>query len=398
MKSSIKEKLSRITDIWNEFILEYKFCNNKVQFSKDVQSNYFGDIITYFKDTLDVVFDEKKTELYPDTFAYHISLLQSIYVQQDFISELLWIFKCRTNTGVLKKDDDYSINRNIRNELVGHPIRKTIETPVEQVNPSICDKCERPIKPEGKEVLLSSTIFSNGSDCKTIKYLLYHKVNDYTFEVKTFSICDILKRHQDFLNRYLDEILVKLKEILDDYKSSLETLNTLIDNQNFKTVIDFVNKAFESILNAQQYLYDKESLIAIFDRRAEHERYQNFIDIFLSDLKKQVVEKIKQTIDIFEPKQYENNIETVPFDISFSDNVVPVSGFASSNKVSYNYELGKLADHNKRDDFDKFSKYLAEKCSSNNHVISELKHMKSNLSNDIEYYTSFRLIRKVLKQ
>lgn len=60
MKDLLKKKLNKIADIWNDYILEYSFCNSKIKFSDDVKSNYFGDILHYFSDTFNVIFKEKK--------------------------------------------------------------------------------------------------------------------------------------------------------------------------------------------------------------------------------------------------------------------------------------------------------------------------------------------------
>lgn len=140
MKSDVENKLHRIANIWNHFIWEYKFCSQKIKFSEDVKSNYFGDILGYFQDTFDIIFTERNTKSYVDRFSYHMSLLQAIYIQQDFIEELLIIFKCGVDKGELKKDEDYSVNREIRNELVGHPIRKT-EIPTSNGETIKCESC-----------------------------------------------------------------------------------------------------------------------------------------------------------------------------------------------------------------------------------------------------------------
>ena len=124
MKEDIKYKLKQIANIWNDFILDYQFCKSKIKFTPEVKTNYLGDILGYFEDTFDIIFDQRESNSYSARFSNNISLLQSIYVQQDFIEELLIIFKCGIDKGDLKKNMDYSLNREIRNELVGHPIRK----------------------------------------------------------------------------------------------------------------------------------------------------------------------------------------------------------------------------------------------------------------------------------
>ena len=124
MKNEIEEKLSKITGIWNYYIWEYRECNKHIKFTKEARTNYFGTIIGYFTDTFDVVFEVRESKSLSDTFSNNISLLQTIYVHQDFIEELLELFKCGINKGDLKKDENYTINRDLRNELIGHPLRK----------------------------------------------------------------------------------------------------------------------------------------------------------------------------------------------------------------------------------------------------------------------------------
>lgn len=48
MENNTIEKLDKIADIWNNFILEYKFCNKKIKFNDEIKTNYFGDILGYF--------------------------------------------------------------------------------------------------------------------------------------------------------------------------------------------------------------------------------------------------------------------------------------------------------------------------------------------------------------
>jgi hypothetical protein len=49
-------------------------------------------------------------------------------------------------------------------------------------------------------------------------------------------------------------------------------------------------------------------------------------------------------------------------------------------------------------DFEFFGGCLKQKCMDNELVLNELKHMESNIYNDIEYYTAFRLICKELRE
>jgi len=182
-----KLKLNKIANIWNDFIWQYKFCSSKIRFDDDVKTNYFGDILGYFSDTFPIVFSEKRQfSNYSEKFSFTISFLQAIYVQQDFIQELLEIFKTSKNKYHLKQDENYFINREIRNELIGHPIRK-MGIPTNKIISLSCEYCDKTIqKPRKKTALISSTLFSYQSKNEEIQYLRYHRDNNFEFESRSF--------------------------------------------------------------------------------------------------------------------------------------------------------------------------------------------------------------------
>lgn len=238
MNHEILSKLSKVNEIWNHYIWEYKFCSNKIKFNDDVKTNYFGDLLGYFSDTFEVIYSDKKSASFSDNFSYTISFLQAIYIQQDFVQEMLEIFKIGVDKGQLKQDPQYSINRELRNELVGHPIRKY------------------------KDKLVSSTLFSYKAKIDEIEYLRYHKDNDFKFESKAYNISDIQQRHDDFLNKYFDMIINRLKIILFEYFEELSKLQKVINNKDFNTILKLADLYFESIFESN-YVYDKVSLLKI---------------------------------------------------------------------------------------------------------------------------------------
>lgn len=376
MKPEVENKLDQIANIWNNFIWEYEFCTRKLKFSTDVKTNYFGDILGYFQDTFDIVFSQNKHSGYSERFSYTISLLQAIYVQQDFVEELLEIFKTGIVKGDLKQNLNYSINRDVRNELVGHPIRKQ------------------------KGNLISSTLYSYQAKVGEIQYLRYHKERNFEFEIKTFKILDIQKRHQDFLEEYFDKILEKLKKILNEFLTEIDKVEQVIKKGDFETVIKLVELYFEAIFKSD-YAYDKISLIKIYNQKDQHIRYQNFIDRFYDDLNCSIAETRKYVKTIFEKKPKKENIQKKLPNIEFvfkdlsSDEKKEIQ---KQQKKSYHYEIGKLATKRNREDFDFFGNILKSKCEENNLVIKELKHMEENIYNEIEYYSALRLINKELKE
>ena len=374
MKEEVTYKLDRIANIWNHFIREYDFCKRKIKFTPEIKTNYFGDILGYFQDTFDIIFDNRESKSYSDRFSNQISLLQSIYVQQDFIEELLIIFKCGINKGDLKKDLNYSINREIRNELVGHPIRKN------------------------KGQFISSCLFGYNGGSDKVVYLRYHKDNDYKFESMEYPISEIIERHKEFLNKYFDKILNKLKRILSDFVKEIENLERLIEKKSFEEILNISMLFYESIFK-YDFIYDKESLQKIYARKDEHRRYQNLIDKFYSDLRSGLKETMEYVRELFERRKIieQSDIEKPIFDIKFVDSS-EIDLIDKERPVTYHYELGKLATKCNPMDFEFFGGCLKRKCADNELVLSELEHMESNIYNDIEYFSAYRLICTELKE
>jgi hypothetical protein len=374
LKEEVTYKLDRIASIWNHFIWEYDFCKQKIKFTPEVRTNYFGDILGYFQDTFDIIYADRESKSNSDRFSNQISLLQSIYVQQDFIEELLIIFKCGINKGDLKNDTNYSLNRDIRNELVGHPIRKY------------------------RGEFISSCLFGYNSGKDKIVYLRYHKDNNYKFEKMEFPISEIIERHNDFLNKYFDKILNKLKTILSRFVKQIEKLEGLISIKSFDEILNIASTYYESIFR-DSYIYDKESLLKIYARKDEHRRYQNLIDKFYSDLRNGLKETKEYVFELFEPRKEINisEIEKPIFNIKFID-TKEIDTTNKERPVTYHYELGKIATKRNPRDFEFFGGSLKRKCADNKLVLNELNHMELNIYNDIEYYTAFRLISSALKE
>lgn len=370
MNKEIKYKLNQIAEIWNYYILNFDLCRKKINYNSQLKTNYFGDILEYFKDTFDVIYDNKTSESFSDYFLQQTGLLQSIYIQQDFIEELLIIFKCNIVKGDLMKDENYSLNREIRNELVGHPIRK----------------------PKGE--LISSCIFSYNTESDKLIYLRYHKDNNYKFESREFLISEIINRHNQFLNKYFDKILHRLKHIILKFTKEIEKIENLIDQLEFLKLLNILNAKYP-LLFIDSY-YSKELLEKIYLRQDEHLRYKNYINKFYLDLKNSISETKRFGIDIFNIKNSQFKGTTISFDIEglfqkmTSVNTIP--------PISYNYELGKIFTKRNPDDFNFFANILRRKFSNNDlhFLLEELDNMELNLNNDVEFYSSYLLIENKL--
>lgn len=375
MKSDIEHKLEKMEAIWDNFILEYSDCSNQIEFNEEVKTNYIIEIFTYFKDTLDIIFSLDKGDADNiEKLSYIIALLQSIYVQQDLIKELLTIFKITISNEDLKKDLLYIQNRNLRNELIGHPINRN------------------------DRKLISSTLFAHIGKYD-IKYLRYSKDSGFSTEIQSCSIKCIKDKHKFFLEKYLDIILIKLREILNNYLLVLENLEQVIEGQNFDMLLKFVELHFESIFESD-YLYDKNSLEQIYNSKDKHPRYQNLIDKFYIDLKESILEVKNNILNFDQQKlvnEQENNTAVFPIEIEV---IYPGSDKAQElekdSPISYTYEIGKLASKRNLSDFQFFSSSLKHKCQNNPIIIRELQHMEQNIDNVIEYHTALELIEKEL--
>lgn len=374
VKLELKEKMGRIRDLWNNYILEYDSLAKKVNNPKNTEFKYVGTILGNFIDTFDIIYGSPEVRGFGDEYSYNMSLMQSIYIQQDFIEELLHIFRCKTVKGDLQQDENYRKNRDIRNELMGHPIRKI----------------------EGE--LISTTLLAYNGSSGCITYSRYHKDNNFQFEKIEHRIKDIIERHTDFLHKYFDKILTYIRRHFKSFMKCLKQVETGMDNMSFNKLIEFTSTHFETIHN-NTYGYKKDSLLYLFEKRTEHQRYQHFIDYFLRELKESISGHLSNLEEKFspQPKKVESEILMEPIFITNEDGSIELNITTSAErdkKPWYGYELGKLATNLQLFDFN--YSVLKAKCPNNELVLSELEHMKSNIGNTPEYYSALQLIRTEL--
>jgi hypothetical protein len=370
MTKELDDKLQIISDVWRNFIMEYPKCRNGINFTKQSQSNYFLDILGYFQDTLDLIFKQEKHT----GFASHISLLQAVYIQQDFIEEMLIIFKTGLTKKDLKGNENYSINREVRNELVGHPIRKI----------------------EGK--IKSSSLYGYTSSSKSICYLRYREDNNFKFESVEIEINDILKRHYNLIVEYFNLIIEKLKLLLENFKSPLNHIKESSTKINFESLVKLIGNDYPDFLKNTQ-LYDEKSILHIYTKRREHRRYRIVYNQFMEDLIESIDSKISYCENIFNLKD-ENEYVTkeIPlFDENGKFISLNIPKKRGRKKNEYHYELGKLATKISYQDFRMYSGFLKAKC-KNKIVLLELDRMETNIGDKIEYLCSERLIRRILKE
>jgi len=375
MKHQVQYKLDIISNVWNNYIWDYPSCQKLINFTKVSQSNYIGDIFGYFHDTFEIIFNKQSGTDYVQIFSSHISFLQAIYVQQDFIEEMLVIFKTSLTKEHLKKDFNYSINREIRNEIIGHPIRKF----------------------DGK--LVSSSLFGYERSTDKIVYLQYHEKNNFEFELIEHNIGDIVSRHIEFLNTYFDKIIEKLSQILSHFKKEIIIVQNNLPKISFEKLIILLSQKFSYFLN-NTYLYDKESITKIYAKRMTHKRYRIVLECFHKDLRSMLDEQLINCDSVFNMPNNSTH-KSLDFEIPlFNDDGdfinINVKKKVGRPKTNYNYELGKIATKRSPNEFEMYSRFLIGKC-KNKTVLSELEYMKANIYDEIEYLSSFYHIRKILK-
>ena len=391
-----KNKLDRIAQIWEHFIRNYRFCNNRIKFNDDLRTNYFGDILNYFSDTFSLLENQYESDNFQDNFRHSISFLQSVYIQQDFIEEMHFIFKTGIVKGDLKSDRNYSKNREIRNESIGHPIRKTVvsETSEEIERCPTCGGIRESTK--NKEVLLSSILFSSEIDSENISYLKYHRDNKFKFEVVSFSKKEILGRHYTFLNQNFDKIINGLKKILRKFLKKLKEIDRIKNQIPIENLVRLLSDSFENIFETD-YLFKPKILLELSKRKDEHPRYKVGLESFFEDLGIFLKESREEIEEFLDDKDMFSNPNYFEGELNFEIEFVQASERPKEQNVSYTYELGKLADKERGERFDFFISSLEKRCKENKDAINEINHLKTNKYDDLEYYSAYKMLRKILK-
>ena len=268
----VKIKLDEIMYIWENYILNYQFFQKQIKFTDDVKSNYFADIIVYLTDTLPLIttyLKKKNSDKFHEQILNTTGLLQTIYVHQDLIVEMLHIFNLPESP--LK---DKNPNRRIRNELVGHPIN------YEFVQNSLSEKKVKQLK--------SSIFLKKSLSISTIHYLKYSRENNFSPEEFVYSTKDIIQRHNEFLNKYLDQILSKLKRNLESFSSEIENIKNIVNQKDFNELIELIDLKYEYFFS-RDGIYNQTNISEINKKKDKHPRYKFSIDLF----KKELIESIK---------------------------------------------------------------------------------------------------------
>ncbi len=362
-----KIKLDNIRVAWNHYFLEYRFCQGHINYNAETATNYFGDVVAYFDDTFKVISKEPFSNERSEHLGAAMALLQSIYVQQDLMDELMIMFGLPRSGNEHKKT-----NRDLRNRLIGHPVSR-----------------------DRKGDLVSTVFLRYDNPVHEIIYVLYEMKDRFKGRMQAESIDHIIEEHIKYLNRNFNIILKKTKTILYKQKKELEKILTkLRDICKTPSIIEDVFAYYEAF-SEWDYCYKKERLLEYWQKRKEHPRYAYIIKQFRKELKESLMEKIE---DI---KSFNKELVIPPpFDPSsippIKITVVTAETFKGKKrkfKTDLTYELSKL--HQKDHPFG--INYFLHRFGDTPLVGDELRHMKTNLYNDTEYFVGYRYVEKLLK-
>lgn len=363
-----KQKLDKINEAWNWYFLEYAFCQDRINYSEEVQTNYYGDLYAYFSDTFPLISKEPFGDGRKDHLGNAVALLQAIYVQQDLMDELMIIF------GLPRSGSEHKeANRNLRNRLVGHPLSRDKKT---------------------KELI--STVFMRYDNPENeIAYILYEAPKYLNGQWKRESIDKIIEEHDRYLNRNLDIILRKIKKILYAQRKHLKQLHKKTKSKVFDaSIIEDTFLYFEAIAD-DDHRFKKERLEEYYRRREEHPRYRYSITDFQQTLQSYLEEKIKDIETYgadatvpppFDPSSLPKIKVTIVRPEDFDDRKI-------RHKDDLHYEFSKLLQKDHIFGLD----YFIRTFSHMRDAAEELANMKAHKHNDTEYFASYYYLKEVMK-
>lgn len=164
-------KLSqRVRKAWDEYFYTFRTCQQQIHFTAEEKSNYIPDLLNYLDDTLNLLSTIRLNDDYLSSLYDIVAILQFMFVQQDLIDQLLTVFKLPQSSGGQK-----ARIRNLRNELIGHPISK-----------------------DGNG-LVSTVFITAETRGTTLEYARYHRDVAYRQELIRHDWISVFKDYEEYL-------------------------------------------------------------------------------------------------------------------------------------------------------------------------------------------------------
>lgn len=269
-------------------------------------------------------------------------MLQIIYVHQDLIKEIYKVFN-------VKQGKNSNKNRQIRNELIGHPISKN------------------------DNELKSFTLFAYTTNSSTLSYLKYSKKNDFKFESVNYNFKDILDSHFQFLDLGFGKILDKIKEIFDEYVMILEKMLLEIDKLEFESLIVDIEKNVNAFFN-EDLVFKKDNILICYEFKNLHPRYEYNITYFIDSLISYLKGKINNV-----------NVDFLNKKAEYEEGKIIFNRIDLMDKLYENHPVFGID-------------YFKKTYSSNREAIIELDNMQKNINNELEYYSSYNYLKYLLSK
>jgi hypothetical protein len=274
---SIKNKIESIRRYWNMFFESEKYFKDKINFNDEVKTGYIKDVTGNLNDTADCIneFKEKcgigTRENLSTVVLLQTGFLQSLYIQQDLIDEMLGVFKLEKSSSVEKE-----VVRNLRNCSIGHPISRN--------------------KKENNK-LESSIFWCMNDNISVIKFKEYPKGHFDKGEVKEHNIYDLLDKHDKYMNMYLDKIVKKIFSIKKKYYDEIRRLLSLSNDDLIKRIDAFENiffTSFDSNDSSYQYEYLRH---AVANKKQPIDKYEFYIALCMTRTRARFQENLSSKVD-----------------------------------------------------------------------------------------------------
>lgn len=351
---SISEKINAISHFWIYYACGYQTIRKKLNWPEKNNPTFFFDIVEYLKFSSELVFEK-----YNQNTGNLLSLtgaIQMMYVQQDLLDELRIIFRLpqANKTGY--------ILRQMRNELIGHPIS--------------WDK-------KGK--LQSTVLWNGGFDGEVIEYVKYASENNFVPEKETkYTASELIEQHKQFVNKQLDEIIREINSIRKKYQSQIVGILKLQDDiTEFQKYLRLTQQLFEGVFE-QSHAFKPDILQQCYAKIHEHNRYKYAIKLFINTIRNQVSETVEELEKGLNEKRH--YVPSQDFKVNLISNA---KNLASNNKNhNVDYILSKLVERKPVCIPSDLLSYVNE----DSLAIAEIKHMEKYYQNDLEYYSAFEYL------
>lgn len=350
---NISEKIDAISNFWVHYACKYQTITKKLNCSEGLNPTFFADVVEYLKFSSELVF-EKFNPKNGDLLSL-IGTLQMMFVQQDLLDEIRTIFH-------LKKaiKSDYML-RQLRNELIGHPISRQ----------------------GGK--LKSTVLWNGGFDGESIDYVKYASENNFVPERETlYTVSELLEEHKQFVNKQLDEIINKIKCLVKIYKSQLKQIVNLQDDiTKFPIYLRLAQQLFEGVF-MHSHAFKPEILQHCYDKMDEHQRYKYVIEYFIKTLRDLAGERLEELETGLLPQNRLIPADSIVFKWhNQTKNLKTVKG---SNELDY--ILAKLVERKPVCTPGDLRSYVNEDSAT----MSEISHMEKYYQNDMEYFAAYEYL------